>query len=1243
MFLKSITLHGFKSFADPTQLDLKPGVTTVVGPNGCGKSNIMDAIRWVLGEQSAKALRGGKMQDVIFAGTETRKALPFCEVKLVFTDCERELGTQFHEVEIVRRVTRDEGSDYFINGKVCRLKDIQTLFMDTGVGQVSYSFLVQGQVDQILSSNPMERRAIFEEAAGITKYKSQRKEALNKLSLTEVNLTRITDIIDEVSKRMGVLKRQASKALRWKRHRHRMEHLDRAWNARQYLDLTTESGSYRARLADAESAMATLKASVVSQYRLSTQIKAERAEMYRALEEKRAQLYALRARRQQILSQCDLRRSRVEHLEARIQQIDGELRLLREQEEGLREGHSDPSAQLELKRQAVAAALDRCAVHEKQVTDTDREGQTKARLLQELKQQLVAAENQVNQTRASSTRLEVGIETYHAKHESLLQSFHQYEAEWKGISRRSGELEAMLASKTEEREQSSASLAALRNRLATLEAELQQTRVAFSGLEKQYTQLAAEFSVLDGLQKRLEGFGEGAKAMLEGKMAPMVEPRDLDVLAKGLQVDAALQKFCEVVLGALAEAIVYRKVERIPDVADALDRNEMGRACLLIPGLGCAPELPDTVPDQLVRADTLIRSTDPVVSGHLELLLGGVYFCESIRDALQVVNGNPGLSFEMIVTRKGEMLTRKGVLYAGSSGNPASGILKRQQEIRRIADEKSKLEAVLKSRAEDLETALSRVDTAKDELEEQREIHALVERELSNLKTEISANERACKAADERRLNDSRMLAALDKEKEQALESLVASRSELERAESRITELREQIVAAETDLAEMRLRREEFFHLFSDQRVRLSEEKQGLHALEQTIQENARRLREMEQRRASYATEQQEARESIAILSRENVGDQEESDRLSGQETTLQESLDASDGAFREIEARIAAIEDEGRRLIDNEREATARLQEMQLALSQKDIYAKSIHEKMMEEYQVDIGGCDWRIEIWNAGQRILSNVDIGEMDEETDLDELALRDAKVREPDDEDLAGVGTPDWKEIQDEIQTLRARLASMGPVNLVAIDEYGDLRQRYDFLKQQSDDLWQSKNTLVRAIDEINQTSEALFKDTFTKVCANFKETYHRLTGGGEADLQLVEGEDILDCGIEIIARPPGTRLRSMSLLSGGQKTMTAVALLFAIYMVKPSPFCVLDELDAPLDDANIGRFIDMLKDFTRFSQFLIISHNKRTMAAADSLFGVTMEEKGVSRILSMRFSSDEDLVASMLEPGASTDA
>ncbi|MDD4349378.1 MAG: AAA family ATPase, partial [Opitutales bacterium] len=787
MFLKSITLHGFKSFADPTQLDLKPGVTTVVGPNGCGKSNIMDAIRWVLGEQSAKALRGGKMQDVIFAGTETRKALPFCEVKLVFTDCERELGTQFHEVEIVRRVTRDEGSDYFINGKVCRLKDIQTLFMDTGVGQVSYSFLVQGQVDQILSSNPMERRAIFEEAAGITKYKSQRKEALNKLSLTEVNLTRITDIIDEVSKRMGVLKRQASKALRWKRHRHRMEHLDRAWNARQYLDLTTESGSYRARLADAESAMATLKASVVSQYKLSTQIKAERADMYRALEEKRAQLYALRARRQQILSQCDLRRSRVEHLEARIQQIDGELRLLREQEEGLREGHSDPSAQLELKRQAVAAALDRCAVHEKQVTDIDREGQTKARLLQELKQQLVAAENQVNQTRASSTRLEVGIETYHAKHESLLQSFHQYEAEWKGISRRSAELEAMLASKTEEREQSSASLAALRNRLATLEAELQQTRVAFSGLEKQYTQLAAEFSVLDGLQKRLEGFGEGAKAMLEGKMAPMVEPRDLDVLAKGLQVDAALQKFCEVVLGALAEAIVYRKVERIPDVADALDRNGMGRACLLIPGLGCAPELPDTVPDQLVRADTLIRSTDPVVSGHLELLLGGVYFCESIRDALQVVSGNPGLSFEMIVTRKGEMLTPKGVLYAGSSGNPASGILKRQQEIRRIADEKSRLEAVLKSRAEDLETALSRVDTAKDELEEQREIHALVERELSNLKTEISANERACKAADERRLNDSRMLAALDKEKEQALESLVASRSGLERAESRIT------------------------------------------------------------------------------------------------------------------------------------------------------------------------------------------------------------------------------------------------------------------------------------------------------------------------------------------------------------------------------------------------------------------------------------------------------------------------
>lgn len=1237
MFLKSITLHGFKSFADPTQLDLKPGVTTVVGPNGCGKSNIMDAIRWVLGEQSAKALRGGKMQDVIFAGTENRKSLPFCEVKLVFTDCERELGTQFHEVEIVRRVTRDEGSDYFINGKVCRLKDIQNLFMDTGIGQVSYSFLVQGQVDQILSSNPMERRAIFEEAAGITKYKSQRKEALNKLSLTEVNLTRITDIIDEVSKRMGTLKRQAGKALRWKRQRHRMEHLDRAWNSRQYLDLTTESGSYRSRVAEAEAEMAKLKASVVAQYKLSTQIKAERAEMYSALEEKRAQLYALRARRQQILSQCELRRSRVEHMEARIQQIEGELRLLREQEAGIREGWDDPSGQLEVRRQAVAAAQARCSEQEAKVAEIDRDGQTKARQLQEFKQQLVASENQMTQTRASSTRLEVGIESYHAKHESLLQSFHQYEAEWKGISQRANELEVMLVAKTQEREQTAAALAALRARLAALEGELSQARASFGDLEKQYTQLAAEYGILDGLQKRLEGFGEGAKAMLGGKLAPVVDPVDLSVLAQGLQVDASHQKFCEVVLGPLAEAVVYRRVDRVAEVADALEERDFGRACLVVPDLGFSRADTTKVPDVLTAAKSLIRSGDSQVSAWLDLLLQDVYFCETIRDAIDFVSRSPGFAFEMIVTRRGEVLTRKGVLHAGSSGKTGSGILKRQQEIRRIAGEKSRVESLLKSRAADLETALARMDTAKSELEEQRDIHALVEQELSNLKTEIAANERACKAADERRQNYARMLSGLDDEKDQALKSLSASRADLERAEARINGLREQIVASESELAEMRMRREEFFHLFSDQRVRLSEEKQSLYALEQTIAENARRIQEMEKRRVAYETEQRESRESILILSRENTRDLEESDRLNGQEAALQESLDAADGAFREVEARIAAVEDEGRRLIDSERDATSRLQEMQLALSQKDIYAKSIQEKMADEYQVDIGTCDWRKEIWNAGQRILANVDIGEMDEETDLDELALRDAKVREPDDQDLKGVPDPDWKEIQEEIQALRSRLAAMGPVNLVAIDEYGDLRQRYEFLKQQSDDLWQSKNTLVRAIDEINKTSEALFKDTFTKICTNFKETYHRLTGGGEADLQLVEGEDVLDCGIDIIARPPGTRLRSLSLLSGGQKTMTAVALLFAIYMVKPSPFCVLDELDAPLDDANIGRFIDMLKDFTRFSQFLIISHNKRTMAAADSLFGVTMEEKGVSRILSMRFSSDEDLVASMVEP------
>lgn len=1238
MFLKTINLHGFKSFADPTRLDLQPGVTTIVGPNGCGKSNIADAIRWVLGEQSAKALRGGKMQDVIFQGSENRKGVSFCQVTLVFSDCEAELGTQYHEVEIGRKVTRESGSDYFLNGKLCRLKDIQSLFMDTGVGQVSYSFLLQGQIDQILSSNPLERRSIFEEAAGITRYKAQRKEALNKLKLVDQNLTRVTDIIEEISKRMGTLKRQASKAVRFQRIRHRLTHLDIAWNSYQFTNLNSESSNIKDSFTEAENKLKEIREGIETLNRELAQRKIIKGDIFQTVEELRAKIYSLRSAKENSINQEQIKQNRIEHFSERSDQLQQELSDLKNNESNILNEDSSINEQMTTQHSAVGNAESEYKEWEKRLSGVDAELKEGNEQLQEQKIELISAEKQITHYRSLSTRLEVGLESYHSKHEELLESFHRYQSEFQEFTQHAESITSKLALKEEEKLNVSEALAVVTTSLTQTEEQLKVEQSVFTDIEKQHTKLSAESSILNNLQKKLEGFGAGTKAILKGALEALIKPEEVRLFSKSIQVDSDYQEFCETLLGSLLESMVYGKSECLNSISQVLHEENIGRASFLVPELRSRANTStgNSKHAPLRPAADLISTTDKSLEDALHDILRGSFYCDSLDEAVEFLKQTPTFDFEQIATKNGEIITKSGCVHVGKTSGKSGSFLQRQNELRKLKEQISEKEQALREKNDQLDVLIAQIDEKRKEREECRDILATVEREISNLHTEKTGLQRNLTSHEERVSSYKRQLENLDLEREKSETELAQVREQLEQSEVQLEEQHTRISRLEQATVDLRSRKEQVFEGLSDAKVLLSEEKQRLSSYQQTIVENRRRKEELERRLEQYKTEQAHAKESIIKLESEIQKDRNQAEQFAVEIEEMTVQLNREETSFQDFDRKISEIEILLQGKIETERTEHEAMQKISLSLSEKDIYSKSLAEKVREEYDLTLEVVDWKLELWKANQRVLSRVAIDDLDDESDIEDIAKQAVKDAEPTEEELNEGESIDWTDVQAEIQTLRTKINSMGPVNTLAIDEYADLKERYEFLKSQSDDLWNSKNQLVGAIDEINKTSESLFRETFEKIRINFKDTYNRLTGGGESDLELIDAEDVLDSGIDIIARPPGTRLRSLSLLSGGQKTMTAVALLFAIYIVKPSPFCVLDELDAPLDDANIGRFVEMLKDFTKFSQFLIVSHNKRTIAASDSIFGVTMEEKGVSKLISMRFNSDKDLIENMIE-------
>ncbi len=1237
MYLKALKLHGFKSFADATTLRFEPGVTAVVGPNGCGKSNIADAIRWVLGEQSAKALRGGKMQDIIFEGADTRKAAQVCEVSLLLTECEKQLGSEFHEIEITRRVHRDGQSEYAFNGQVCRLKDIHKLFMDTGVGRTSYSIMAQGQIDLILSSKPEDRRAVFEEAAGITKYKSARREAMNKLALTDQNLARVADVVVEVARQIGSLRRQAAKAMRYKRLSFRLRHLSLAWSSHQHAQLTAVLGGLEAKVAALRAEADARRTGLEAQQAALEEKKSGRSRLNQRVQDAQQAVFDLRSQKEAAENQANLAQIKRSGLEDRLASSRdnlGELEMqLREVSAQVDTGAQDKQLQLGLLGSSDAVFQQRnreLAITEGELSKLEQE-------LQQAKFNLLQLESTVTRLRTDCSGYEVDQKTSAMRHDAVEQEIGQVRALHATAGQSAAELTARTETMLAEKSRTHNEATAAQQAVTDFTREFRDAQRKLQEIDRQLAQRTARLRLLQQLQEKWEGFGEGAKAVLQGRLDAALAGAKATPITHGLEVKPEFGRAVEAILGSAAEAISVSDLATAQRILAQLEGEQIGSAVLHI-GAAVLPAgaEPGGLP-VFLRPATQALAGD--AAGHPAAgILATCYIADDLGAFLEFWSANPGFAFLAVATRKGDLVDRRGLIYGGHhNGRKSSGsIVQREIDLRETAKALADDQKVHDEQKAQIDALGVRLAAAEQAVEQRRAEVLTVTQNVAAVQAEQRSAQRSLEDVGNRLRRMEGELTALEQARNEAHARWEKAQAGLATADAEATAQREKIHRLEISVVETRTARDVKRESLAQARLELAERRQKVEVLDRGLGEMEKRRHQLDELLVQRQAEIEAWAEQTGELERESAAQRARAEQIAGTQGVAQEQVEKIRAELVGLESEIGALETAQASLHTQSEAAHDELSVHEVKLAETRQRALFLAEEVTREFQADIATLDWKHQLWHAedepeGVKPL-DLDEEEGDEaaaQAEAEKPRRRKAKAArgEPTAEDLAALDATNWEAIKAEADALRSRLNSMGAVNLIAIEEYAELKQRHDFLTTQCADLTTAKAELLKAIDEINQTSQRQFAVTFEQIKKNFAYTFETLFGGGRAALELVQAEDILESGIEIVAQPPGTKLKSISLLSGGQKTLTAVALLFALYMVKPSPFCLLDELDAPLDESNIGRFTDLLKKFVSESQFIIITHNKRTVSAASAIYGVTMEERGVSKTVSMRFNHD----------------
>lgn len=1185
MYLKRIETIGFKSFADKTVVEFEQGVTAVVGPNGSGKSNISDAIRWVLGEQSAKSLRGGKMEDIIFAGTSTRKPLNFAEVTLVLDNSCQSLPIDYEEVSITRRVYRTGDSEYLINKQKVRLKDVVDLIMDTGIGHDSLSIISQDKVKAIVEARVEDRRVIIEEAAGVLKYKMRKKEATRKLESTSDNLSRVQDIIFELEDQVEPLRKQSEQAEKYMVLKQECsdseisvlaydiktlnDQMERSKKERK--DVEFEHVSINAKIANDERRRDTLKQNQQAQERQLEQLQADLVETSEWIQKLQGQRDVLKERHKNASSNKEELAEQQAQLESRLETSQVELKTAEEAMTKTKTSLETKQSQL----QKVSEEYQHLEENLKIQLDTTRDAYFEdVNRLASVKNQYIAINQQIKRTETTLERINEDEEKALLDRDALVQEQETFKAQY-------GKFETSLKEKRDLYQQL---YKEHQQRLKQAEMETNRHRHLTHQLDKMNNRL----QWLEDAQKDFSGFNEGVKKILKAREQGQVSGIE-GAVAELVTVPKELELAMDVVLGPVMQQIVTTNDDSAKKAIDFLKKHHAGRATFLPLNVIKSRLLPMDVQNRIQGNQDVVGVASQLVGYDqryrqiVENILGNIIVTKDLNVAKNLAKQ---LNYRYrIVTLEGDVINAGGAMTGGAVKRQGSSLLRQkneiedcQRQIQQLTDELEQSKVLQEEWAQTVkqsEKELQKVQLAGERLKEK--MSEVNQQKLAFEYREKSQNEREQLLRIERREHEAELKQLVEKNNQLAEDRLVLEQR-IEEAKATIETLEEQLEQQE--------------ELKSQLLQQMTELKVDVAKLETALHNECATFERLKGETEQVRTRLKELLDKIAESEQALLGNDDEVVQL---EANLAEKKEKREGIIEQIQDQRVTLTKVSQELETLEREVRE---------------SHKVQQKMAEslnQLDVSIGKVDVEMDIM-----------IKKLEEEY---QMTFDHANENYP----LKG----SIEEIKSRIRSIKGQIAALGEINVGAIQEYQRVKERYDFLTTQRDDLIEAKATLEETINEMDQEMTVKFKETFDLVREQYMEIFKKLFGGGSADLVLTDPHDLLHTGVEIIAQPPGTKLKTSNLLSGGQKALTSIALLFAILKVRTVPFCVLDEVEAALDEANVARYANYLKAFSNETQFIVITHRKGTMEKADVLYGVTMQERGVTKLVSVRMDNVSD--------------
>lgn len=1183
MYLKQLDLQGFKSFPEKVKLEFNQGVTAVVGPNGSGKSNVSDAVRWVLGEQRAKSLRGDKMEDVIFAGTENRKPLGFAEVSITIDNQDQRLPLEYTEVKVTRRVFRSGESEYRINGIACRLKDIQELFMDTGVGREGYSIIGQGRIDEILSAKGDERRRIFEEAAGIVKYKTRRNEAANKLEKEKQNLLRVDDIISELEVQLDPLEKQSEKAKRYLAYKEELKKsevvafckdLDRM---EQDLIKLIENKSL------AEEQLKNHRSKEEISKEKAQQLKVKLEELEILLQEKNQVITELRAEKERKEGEIRLAEQQRENDVANLERIRREILQKQEQK-------TENANQLELSNSRITALAIEKEHQQDKLSKLEQEYASLNSALHRDENQAESFKDEIFEQIKIGTEAKGEIAKREALKEQFLSRMEQLHTEKGHLESRLHQLAVHIQVLDKQEIEMGEKISCVEQELVVLEKnreeaqkEKESAQIHLSKEEKSLSEIQSRLSVLKEMEKENEGFFHSVKSLLN---LPDKERRGIcGAVGQLLKVDERYEVAIEAALGGALQNVVTKTEEDAREAIQFLKAKNLGRATFLpisaIKGrrFESRPAILDEV-GVIGTAHELV-GFDKLYGQVVENLLGRTIVVENIEQA--VILAKKYKHQYKMVTLDGDILNPGGAMTGGSKQKKAAHIFSRSREIHTLQETMENAGTRVKGLQEKLALFQEEIAQIEEQIVEKRlELQKLTvtlngshgDKEKTNQDAKENQERLNLVLLEEQQLNEQLQRAEKDIQKNQEA---------LELSEKRMEEVSAELGKFQDTLTDDKGKRDAIMEEITGLRISISKNTQNIANIEETvlrlkkeIQTLLQQIKEDEEKITFFIQSIEEKEKKKAIL-------QEETNNIGEEAISLQDSLHKT----TEEKARTFQEAEHMEQKAMEERESGRQME--------NELFRIETKREKIEEEKIRITTQMW---------------------EEYEMTHRMAKEYAEHSHNE----GENRP--------VKEIKAEIRALGDVNVGAIEQYKEVKERYGFLTQQREDILEAEEKLRGIIDELSLLMEKQFREQFQVISENFSRVFQEMFGGGKAYLKLIDTERVLESPIEIIAQPPGKNLQNMQLLSGGERALTAIAILFSILHMKPSPFCILDEIEAALDDANVSRYAQYLKKFAKDTQFIVITHRKGTMEHADVMYGVTMQEKGISKLISVDFSEQQ---------------